>query len=111
MREISRPGSASGTSGVILAFCLRRDRTSAAGTCSTSLRGAPVNSSIDTCSACATFASTVNVGFAAPVSRLAQVGLGNPESPAICCCDMLCALRSRFTFAARFRLISSMPAN
>ena len=108
MREISSPGKASGTSGLRRASWRLRSRTLSAGMNSNSLRGAPMSSSIETLSAFAAFVSTASVGLAVPVSRLAQVGRGMPERPAICCCDMLCDSRKRRTLAARFCLIFCM---
>ena len=110
VRDISRPDSASGTSARSFPPWRLRSCTFAAGMNRNSDRGAPMSSSIETFSAFAALLKTASVGFAVPVSRLAQVGRGIPESSAMCCCERLRDSRRRRRFSARFLLMSAMLA-
>src|SRR3954469_13738375 len=61
-----------------------------------------------TCSAIATLCSTERVGFAPPVSRLAQVARGRPDAFAICCCVSPRMSRNCLMFLARWDASSSV---
>ncbi len=78
---------ASGSSRRSLAAPRRGSRVALAGKKSKAVRGAPISSSMETRSPAATPLSTEEVGFALPVSRLAQVPRGMPASGLMRCCE------------------------